>query len=432
MKKLFLPLLGLLSLMLICCNDNKESAATSYDPTKPVTIDYFTPDTGRVAEKVIIKGNNFGDDKSVVTVFFTDDLEKDNKAAVVGVDNTTIYCLAPRQAQGFNKITVKVNDQIVVSDKTFKYSVSENVSTIAGDFVQTATGKDGSLAEATFGQMYGVVCIDEQSGLVGQAWESNSTRYVSIDEDAVITIQKGNVIGKMTVTNDKTVAYGASINGSNTLYAYKKSQAWIPSRLCDINAGCDLWAVALNGDNKWLYYVTKNGRFGRIEVDNPTHNQIIYDNNPDFSGNPFCYMTYSAFEDCFYVTAEKNNKLLKVWVKEDGTHDYEQVNQNNTGTTDGFLTDDAKFQYMRGLTVDEDGNIYVCQGNSVVRKISYDEKMEKRYVTTILGTVNVEGTDDGSPEVALFSNPQDISYDGNGGYWIAMRYHPALRKYTIE
>ena len=123
---------------------------------------------------------------------------------------------------------------------------------------------------------------------------------------------------------------------------------------------------------------------------------------------------------------------MKVWVKEDGTHDKMQINQNNTGTTDGFLTDDARFQYLRGLTVDEDGNIYVCQGNGVVRKISYDEKMEKRYVTTILGTKDVSGTDDGSPDVALFNNPQDISYDGNGGYWIAMRYQPALRKYSIE
>lgn len=171
MKRLFLPLLGFLSLVLMCCNDNKESGTDSYDPNKPVTIDYFTPDTGRVAEKVIIIGNNFGNDKSVVTVLFTDNMEKENKAAVVGVDNTTIYCMAPRQAEGFNKITVKVNDQTVVADETFKYSVSENVSTIAGDFVRAdGAGKDGSLAEATFGQMFGVACIDEQSGIVGQAW----------------------------------------------------------------------------------------------------------------------------------------------------------------------------------------------------------------------------------------------------------------------
>lgn len=44
MKRLFLPLLGFLSLVLMCCNDNKESGTDSYDPNKPVTIDYFTPD----------------------------------------------------------------------------------------------------------------------------------------------------------------------------------------------------------------------------------------------------------------------------------------------------------------------------------------------------------------------------------------------------
>ena len=46
---------------------------------------------------MIIIGNNFGNDKSAVTVLFTDNMEKENKAAVVGVDNTTIYCMAPRQ-----------------------------------------------------------------------------------------------------------------------------------------------------------------------------------------------------------------------------------------------------------------------------------------------------------------------------------------------
>ena len=82
---------------------------------------------------------------------------------------------------------------------------------------------------------------------------------------------------------------------------------------------------------------------------------------------------------------------------------------------------------------DEDGNIFVCQENNhVIRKIAYDEKMEKRYVTTILGTAGVKGDDDGSPDIALFANPQDISYDGNGGFWIAQRENPALRKYSVE
>ena len=39
-------------------------------------------------------------------------------------------------------------------------------------------------------------------------------------------------------------------------------------------------------------------------------------------------------------------------------------------------------------------------------------KWKKKYVTTILGTAGVKGDDDGSPDIALFANPQDISYDG--------------------
>lgn len=433
MKRLFFPLLGFVSLMLICCNDNKESAS-SYDPNQPVTISYFSPDTGRVAEKVIIQGSNFGTDKSAVSVLFTDNTGKENKAAIIGVNNQTIYCIAPRQAEGYNTISVKVNDKTVVAEGTFKYAVSENVSTITGDFTQEGSGKDGTLAEATLGHLFGVACIDDQSCLLGQAWNSSGVRYVSVDEDAVIFIQNGAVVGKISVAKDGSTAYGASINGANTIYIYSKSQAWVPSRLADISSGTDVWAVALNGTEDWLYYVAANGTFGRVELENPTNNEILFDKNTDFSGSPFSYIAYSAYEDCFYVTTDKN-KILKVTWDATGKHSYEQINQNNTGTSDGYL-DEATFQYLRGLTIDDDGNIYVCQANHVIRKIN----LVTRYVTTILGTPNVIGTDDGSPEVALFSVPQDISYDGNGGFWIAQGgrrdnntpIQPALRKYSIE
>ena len=152
----------------------------------------------------------------------------------------------------------------------------------------------------------------------------------------------------------------------------------------------------------------------------------------DFSGGPFTYIAYSAFEDCFYVTTDKN-KILKVWVKKMVHMLTKQINQNNTGTTDGFLTDEAKIQFLRGLTIDEDGNIFVCQENNhVIRKIAYDEKMEKKICNYYFGYSWCKGDDDGSPDIALFANPQDISYDRNGGFWIAQRENPALRKYSVE
>lgn len=434
MKKKLFFFSGILffAFMMYCCSESKNTPV-SYDPNKPVTIAYLAPDTGRVAEKVIIKGHNFGDDKSVVTVLFTDDTGKDNRAAVVGVSNETIYCIAPRQAQGNNIVTVIINEQAVKADGFFKYSTSENVSTVTGDFTQYTVGSDGTLAQSTLGQMFGVVCIDNQSGIVGQAWNSNSTRYISIDEDVVITIQTGAVLGKAAATKDGSRVYGALINGSNTVYAYDRSQAWVPSRVCEISAGTDVWAVALNGTEDWLYYISAKGRLGRIEVSNPMNNEIIFDNHDDFSGNPFAYITYSAYEDCFYVTTDKN-KILRVTMQND-SHAYEQINQNLTGTLDGYLSE-AKFQHLRGLTVDEDGNIYVCQGaggsasdgSHVVRKIT----LKTGYVSTLLGTPNVSGNDDGDPSVALLCAPQDISYDGNGGFWIAQRHNPALRKYAVE
>lgn len=439
MKKLFFPFLIALGLFSVSCQKD-EVVIESYNPSEPIEITSFTPDSGRVAEKVIICGKNFGSVKDSVAVYFTDSIGKENKAVIVGVDNTTIYCLAPRQAQGINQISVKAYGKTVSATKGFKYTVSENVSTIAGDFVETKTGTNGTLAEATFGQMFGVACVDDQSCFVGQAWNSNGVRYVSVEEDRVITVHDGAVIGKMAINKNKDCAYGMMINGINTLYRYRKSNAWVPERITDADTKDDVWSVALDKSEKYVYYVSVTGELGRIDLTSMVRKPLLKDEafagNARYSSEPFNYICYSHFEDCFYVTTS-HNRIIRLTVTEgeegaDPVVDYTVINvASQTGNADGYL-EDAKFRYLNGLCIDDDGNIYICQGDHTIRKISYDVDITKRYVTTILGKKDTKGTEDGLPSVALFNYPQDISYDGNGGFWIAMRYEPALRKYTEE
>lgn len=42
-------------------DDNKTTGAT-YDPNQPVTVESFMPVEGKLREKVIVKGSNFGTD----------------------------------------------------------------------------------------------------------------------------------------------------------------------------------------------------------------------------------------------------------------------------------------------------------------------------------------------------------------------------------
>ena len=61
-----------------------------YDPSKPVTVSSFTPTKGSVGQQVVILGQNFGNDSSMVHVNIGG-----KEAVLVSVKNNAIYCYLP-------------------------------------------------------------------------------------------------------------------------------------------------------------------------------------------------------------------------------------------------------------------------------------------------------------------------------------------------
>lgn len=424
------PILSLISLLLIAlllsCSDNKSEMNVPHDPSKPIEIAYFTPDSGRIAEKLIIKGSNFGNDKSIVNVSFITDEGKEAEGTVIGVDNSTIYCIVPRQDDGLHEIALTVGDKTITSDKKFRYSVSENLSTIAGNWKESGH-KDGSLSEARFSNMYGIVAVDDDAVLVSQAWNGSGMRYVSVSDNKVITVQNGVGIGKMTITKDKSKVYGVGIVAPHVIYVYERAAAWAPRRVGELGRSLskgDVWACALDKTEEWLYYLNTNGDFRRVKITDTSENELLTENL--VSGNGvFKFIVYSEVDDCFYVN-EMNSNVIKR-VSPDG-RDVVQLNDvQNPGNSDGYLTD-AKFEDMLGMTVDEEGNLYVAQAASnVIRKISF----HNNFVSTPIGN-GESGCDDGDPKVATLSLPADVYSDGQGNFWICTCWDPVIRKYAIE
>jgi len=102
---------------------------------------------------------------------------------------------------------------------------------------------------------------------------------------------------------------------------------------------------------------------------------------------------------------------------------------NGNRVTNGYL-DECAFAQPNGMTLDEDGNIFIVEGSGsfLLRKISAVDG----YVSTVAGSLNGEGNVDGLPEVARFSYPYDISNDGEGNYYIVEGWGVKVRKYAIE
>lgn len=111
-KRLLTLLCGCLFLFMIasCEEESSGKSQVPHDPNKPVELENIMPTSGKLREKVIIKGTNFGTDASIVKVSFVDSVNE-RKAVVIGLDNNTIYCMAPRQNPGANRIKIVVGDQ---------------------------------------------------------------------------------------------------------------------------------------------------------------------------------------------------------------------------------------------------------------------------------------------------------------------------------
>lgn len=128
----------LLSFFIMCCvgmagckDDNpRVSKVRPYNPSQPVVVNDFKPRSGGMGQRLVIYGENFGDDPELVTV-----LIGGKQARVISVKGESIYCLVPREAYS-GDIVVQVGpagmQSIGLSASKFDYQRKMVVSTLIG------------------------------------------------------------------------------------------------------------------------------------------------------------------------------------------------------------------------------------------------------------------------------------------------------------
>ena len=134
----------LTTFLLQSCDNGKEvtpaqgSGGSPFNPQLPISVKEISPTNGAAGQKILIYGENFGNDPSLIEVTIGG-----QKAPVVNVQSTVIYCIVPTKAySGEIQVTIKQGEEIYsaeVAEVKFEYQRQVVVSSLCG-----ATSEQGS------------------------------------------------------------------------------------------------------------------------------------------------------------------------------------------------------------------------------------------------------------------------------------------------
>ena len=134
-KNTWLPLIGLRTFLfvttaftIVSCSDDKEE--DGYNPNLPVRISELSPQEGGYFDKVILQGENFGNNPKKVRVFFNK-----KEAIVVGASGDRVLVHVPKLPGDDCKIGMLLNGNTtdtIFAEKHFAYEKNYQLIYVAG------------------------------------------------------------------------------------------------------------------------------------------------------------------------------------------------------------------------------------------------------------------------------------------------------------
>lgn len=259
--KILILSLVLISLCLWGCSDDEDSKS-SYNPATPVKITSFTPEKGGARTQLLIYGENFGSDLSLINVTVGG-----IQAKVVGSNGECIYCMVPPLAfDGTIVITIGTEEtgiQTVTADSRFNYERKSLVGTLCGYIDEQGNYKveDGPFEKAGFDKPNWFLLDPQNPNHLYVSEEGYGIRLVDIEKEEVSTvvtlgqmsINRARAIdwtpdGDMVVSNDQ-----GSENGISTVLL-KRSEGFMRATTMTWSKSCNGIAVhPVNGE----YYFTQ-------------------------------------------------------------------------------------------------------------------------------------------------------------------------------
>ncbi|MDR1719091.1 MAG: IPT/TIG domain-containing protein [Dysgonamonadaceae bacterium] len=359
---------AVLSVLMSCNDSENDKERIPYDPSIPVVLDSFYPDSGIYLEKVMMTGKNFGTDPEQIRVYFNQ-----KKAAVVGSTGTRMYVLAPRLPGDLCTISVAIGNDSLVYDRQFKYKESVTVTTIAGNG-SYAEYRDGDLANSILLPRY--LCVDNENNIfvISRSRGAGTFPYIEmiarIDEEAneLITVGR-NVVGNAPCADPATGMISFPTEHTvGSFYTLDPKEMWAPRfREMKWPTGSDRpvesWkhCMVVNPDDGFIYTRYQEGQI--VKINPRTYEvEVIYKTT---TGNSYGLTFNPKTPNILYMsfwgdgTGVTTNSICSIDVTDPGVTFKKISGSTVGGFRDGPL-ETAQFNNPSQIYCDEDGNMYVA------------------------------------------------------------------------
>ncbi|MGX5688319.1 IPT/TIG domain-containing protein [Arcticibacter tournemirensis] len=455
-----------LSFGLGSCKDDKgvDSEALPFDPSKPVVVTDFLPKTGGSGQKLVIYGQNFGNNPEDVSVFIGG-----KKAVVIGVKGDAIYCFVPGQAYT-GEIEVRVGDlsnaAIGKAEVPFDYIRKKVVTTVAG--YRNDRGdepwRDGKFKDKEQIKMASGFWEDSFMKFDPQnpkhlwvTFDSNNGLYLINFEDSTITKKRSDFDRPRSVDfsvdgNYMIVSQDRGGDNDESTLLLSRAKNWTDREPLTKSKQCNGASVHPNGEMYFNSY--GKGEFYRFDLNkyfngglgNKAFEQLFVVQDPSWEYKIFIHPTGNYA----YIVIINKHYILRVdynWEKKQFNQPYLVCGKvDGSGYVDGVGTSVRLNTPYQGVFVKN--KAYVAEGKQDQYDFYFTDKHNHAIrvlspegsVTTFAGrgsssiNANPWGYVDGDlRQDARFDQPTGLAYnEAEDAFYIGDRANRRIRKIALE
>ncbi|KAA6342739.1 hypothetical protein EZS27_009542 [termite gut metagenome] len=421
---------SVLMVFFVACGE-KENTGTVYDPTQPIELTSFQPDSGRISEMVLLDGSNFGSDPSLIKVYFNS-----KEAKVINSTGTRILVLVPRLPGDTCTLSVEVDGHKKAYSGYFLYKIAASVTTLAGNGTNAlvTTSLDKSQLRPVYigaDKDFNIFVTHENTTLLRINEAENSITVVATNDQG---FNHRCPVYTNPVTN--ILQFGAENERDRFLFCDPKEN-WTPKMRFilewDVN-GFSLPATIIH--YHCLYceadgcYYTRYNSGEIVRIDPGTWKATVIGMTP--SGIAYGMVFHPLDKTVLWMgydsgAGDVSHSICTFDVTDPGSFT-KLSGATNGGFRDGPI-EVSQFKQPRQINFDADGNLYVGDsGNHCIRMINTKTMM----VETIIGIPGTAGFKDGAKEDALFNTVHGIVIDADGIIYVSDFSNNRVRRIAIE